>query len=224
MLRKIVVGLAMFSVMGSVLAADSMERSVQQLQREWAMILYQGSESEQEAAFEILSQRAHALTTQSPKHAEPLVWEGIILSTYAGAKGGLSALTLVAEARERLQQAEQINPHALNGSVYTSLGSLYYQVPGWPIGFGDDDKAEVYLKRALEINPNGIDPNYFYGDFLIDQRRYKEAVTVLRHALDAPKRPNRPLADAGRRDETHAKLAQAQEQLNTMASNDPASW
>jgi hypothetical protein len=56
-----------------------------------------------------------------------------------------------------------IDPRALQGSAYTSLGSLYYQVPGWPIGFGDDKRAEAMLLKALEINPDGIDPNYFYG-------------------------------------------------------------
>ena len=186
------------------------------------MIHYRAPESEQERAFEILSERAATLSAQYPERAEPLVWEGIILSTYAGAKGGLGALSIVTEARDRLQQAEKIEHDVLNGSIYTSLGSLYYQVPGWPLGFGDDAVAERYLQLALQINPNGIDPNYFYGDFLIEQRRFKEAVKVLQHALQAEKRPHRPLADAGRRDEIHAKLIYAEEQLNT--ANDLASW
>ena len=101
----------------------------------------------------------------------------------------------------------------LNGSIYTSLGSLYYQVPGWPIGFGNDDKAEKYLKKALALNPDGIDANFFYGDYLLEEGRYQEAVAALEKALHAPARPEREIADAGRRAEIQAKLKQAKDEL-----------
>ena len=35
------------------------------------------------------------------------------------------------------------------GSAYTSLGTLYFKVPGWPVGFGDEEKAEELLRKAL---------------------------------------------------------------------------
>ena len=38
------------------------------------------------------------------------------------------------EAKARLEIAIQAGSAALDGSAYTSLGSLYYQVPGWPVG------------------------------------------------------------------------------------------
>jgi hypothetical protein len=34
-------------------------------------------------------------------------------------------------------------------------------VPGWPIAYGDTNKADALLKKALVINPNTIDANYF---------------------------------------------------------------
>ena len=71
-------------------------------------------------------------------------------------------------------------------SAYTSLGSLYYQVPGWPVGFGNKAKAEQLLKQALAINPNGIDPNFFYGDYLLEQGRKAEARQALDKALVMP--------------------------------------
>jgi predicted Zn-dependent peptidase len=96
---------------------------------------------------------------------------------------------------------------ALSGSAYTSLGSLYYQVPGWPLGFGDDAKARELLDTALALNPDGIDPNYFLGDYLYRQRDYDGARKALEHALKAPARPDRPLADEGRRAEIKDLLA-----------------
>ncbi len=93
-----------------------------------------------------------------------LVWRGIVLSTWAGAQGGLGALEL-GQARQGLP-GEGHRPRsqgALQGSAYTSLGSLYYQVPGWPMGFGDDDKADQLLQQALALNPAGDRPQVLLG-------------------------------------------------------------
>ena len=91
--------------------------------------------------------------TRTRTRAEALIWEGIIESSYAGAKGGLGALSLCKEARGNLEAALKLDPKALDGSAYTSLGTLYYKVPGFPVGFGDDDKAGKLLQKALEAEP-----------------------------------------------------------------------
>jgi len=191
-----------------------MSEKLAEIQKAWAVAKYQTPESEQEKAFEALAGKARKLVADHPDHAEPKVWLAIVLSTEAGVNGGLSALGLVKEARSLLEAAEQIDPDVLDGSVYTSLGSLYYQVPGWPLAFGDDEKAEAYLRKALKVNPQGIDANYFYGDFLLSDYRPKEAIKYLRQAKAAPPRPQRPIADAGRHKEIEAALAKAQQMLD----------
>lgn len=78
------------------------------------------------------------------------------------------------------------------------------------MGFGDDEKAEKLLKQALAINPTGIDPNFFYGDFLLDQGDKAQAKVYLDKALAAlaaPARPGREVADEGRRMEIRERLA-----------------
>jgi len=65
------------------------------------------------------------------------------------------------------------------------------------------------LQKALAINPRGIDPNYFYGEYLIETGKPADAVAYLERALGAPTRPGRDLADAGRRDEAKVLLAKA---------------
>jgi tetratricopeptide (TPR) repeat protein len=183
------------------------------VQKQWAEANYATPEKEQEQAFEALQNQARKLAKQYPGSAEPMVWLAIVLSTDAGVTGGLGALGKVKEARRLLESALQIDATVLDGSAYTSLGSLYYQVPGWPIGFGDDEKAESNLKKALAINPDGIDPNYFYGDFMLEQDNYTEAVRYLEKANAAPPRTDRPLADLGRKREISAKLALARSKL-----------
>ena len=121
------------------------------------------------------------------------------MSTLAEKKGGIGALSLVNEAKLKLEKAERIDPTVLGGSVYASLGSLYAKVPGWPIGFGSDKKAEKYFKKALAINPDGLDINYFYAEFLAENDEEALALSHLEQALHAPKMVGRPLADEGRR-------------------------
>ncbi|MEH8126668.1 tetratricopeptide repeat protein [Aeromonas veronii] len=177
------------------------------IQQQWAVCQYQQSGKAKESCFETLSTQAEAASAKEPFRADLLIWSAIVKSTWAGAKGGLGALGLVKEAKAKLELALKQDPKALDGSAYTSLGSLYYQVPGWPVGFGDDEKAEQLLKQALAINPDGIDPNFFYGDFLLDQGRKAEAKTYLDKALAAPARPGREVADEGRRMEIRDRLA-----------------
>jgi tetratricopeptide (TPR) repeat protein len=185
----------------TVAFAATPEELIKPLQDRWAQIKYQLPEKQQEAAYHELAAQARVLREANPSAAEIHIWEGIIVSTEAGAKGGLGALSLCKEAKARLDEALRLNDKALAGSAYTSLATLYAKVPGWPIGFGNHDKAEEYFKKALAINPTGIDPNYFYGEYLADRGRHTEARTVLETALKAPARAGRELADSGRRAE-----------------------
>lgn len=172
------------------------------IQKQWASANYlMEDEDQQIAAFETLIAKADALTKKHPDNAEYWIWLGITQSTFAGVKGGLGALEYAENARDALEKALEINPDALNGSAYTSLGTLYHKVPGWPIGFGSDKTARKMLKKAIEINPEGIDPNFFYGEFLYNKRKYKDAKKHLVAAKGAPARPDRPVADAERQKE-----------------------
>ncbi len=179
------------------------------LQTRWGEIKHNTATAEKEKAFLALIGDAEKLTV-AYQSAPFLIWEGIIRSTYASVKGGLGALDQVKQAKKLFEQSIALQPDALNGAAYTSLGSLYYQVPGWPVGFGDDKKANEMLLKGLSYNPDGIDSNYFYGDYLLDQKQYKKAVVALEKALKAPARPGRESADAGRRAEASAALAKAQ--------------
>ena len=213
MLRSLLLLCAFLISLPALALSENTAENLKLLQTRWAEINYQVPAAEKETDFAKLSAQAATMVRQDPA-AELLIWQGIILSTYAGAKGGLGALDLVKQAKGSLEQAIKVDPAALDGSAYTSLGALYYQVPGWPVGFGDDEQAEVLLKKALTMNPDGIDPNYFYGDYLAREKRYSEGRVVLEKALVAPDRPGREVADSGRRAEVKALLAKVQSELD----------
>jgi tetratricopeptide (TPR) repeat protein len=193
-----------FATFSSIAQAQD---TVHDLQKEWAIANYQLEGDAQLDAFEALKEDALRFTTEHPEDADGWVWSGIIKSTYAGAKGGLGALKLAKSARKDLEKAIEIDGTAMNGSAYSTLGTLYFSVPGWPLGFGSDKKAEQMLRKGLELNPDGIDSNYFFAQFMRDQNNQAEARTYYLKARTAAPRPDRPLADQGRQLDIDTALA-----------------
>ena len=97
--------------------AGTVEEDVVQLQHDWEVIRYQTPASEREKRFEALAARAHQIVEAQPQRAEPLVWEGIIVSSWAGEKGGLGALGLVKRAKAIYESAIQLDAKVLDGSA-----------------------------------------------------------------------------------------------------------
>ncbi len=148
---------------------------------------------------------------------EATIWVGIITSEQASmaSQNGspLKALVLAKRARDILEKVEKIDPVTLDAAAPTSLGVLYYRVPEFPLGFGDKSKARHYLKEAIRNAPNGLDANYFYGDFLYDQHEYPEAIMVLKRALTLPVLSERPIWDQSRRKAIQELLAKMQNNI-----------
>ena len=116
-------------------------------------------------------------------------------------------MDIAERARSAALAAAKIDDTALDAGAYTALGVLYYKVPGWPIGFGNDKTAKAYLDKALALAPQAMDTNYFYGDFMIEQGDKERARAYLEKALEAPPHPGHEDADAGRRIEIENDLA-----------------
>ncbi len=182
------------------------------LQREWARINYDVPESERADAMAKLVTSCDDASTETAA-VESVIWCGIVRSTYAGLASPFSAMKYAKAARKDFEKAIEMDAAALSGSAYTSLGTLYFKVPGWPVGFGSNDEAEKYLQKGLAINPDGIDPNYFYGEYLYEQGDYAKSREHLLKAQSAPARPDRPLADRGRQAEVQALLSQVEKKL-----------
>lgn len=205
-LTGLAVAASLVVLMPKAAHAAGVDEAVAELQHDWEVIRYQTPQAEREKRFEALATKARKVSETYPDRAEPLVWEGIIVSSWAGEKGGLGALGLVKQAKGLYEQAIAINGKVLDGSAYNSLGVLYYKVPGWPVGFGDKAKAKELLQTALAINPKGIDPNFFYADYLFETKQPEQPLPYLERALQAPPRPGRQVADAGRREEIRALI------------------
>ena len=213
----IILSLTLFSIAAISQNSGDMQEdisaTISSLQSRWATANYELKGDKQLKAFEQLIADVETATDEQANEAGIWVWSGIIKSTFAGVKGGLGALKYAKAAKVDLDQSISIDGSVLQGSAYTSLGTLYYQVPGWPIGFGDDEKAEELLEQAIAINPDGIDSNYFYAQYLLGEKQFSKAKQHLLTAQKAAPRPQRPLADLGRQAEIAALLAEAQKNL-----------
>src|SRR5690606_33319010 len=188
-------------------------QDVESIAQKWAEIKYQQPDKAVQIKLldDLATEVARLAADKGEKDGvEYRVWQGAILSTKASMVGGLSALGDVRKARDVLEAALKKDPAAGNGYGAAVLAALYGKVPGWPIAFGDEDKAQALFNRALKVAPDDIDVNYLYGAFLVDERRYKEAEAVLKKAMAAPPRAQRVLADKGRR----AEIEQALERVS----------
>ena len=199
--------LALHAASAAAAQKPTMNDAVLDVAHKWAHIMYQvQDEDRKEDQLKSLAGVTEKLVADYPGHAEPLIWDSVVTSSEARFANPFSALGLAKQARDMLEQAGRIDYHALDGAVPASLGTLYFMVPGFPIGFGDNDKARRYLEEAVAISPNGIDANFLYGDFLFRQKEYDNAAAALKRVLDAPHVRNRPVWDAGRRIEAQAIL------------------
>jgi tetratricopeptide (TPR) repeat protein len=190
-------------------SAVSLNPETKDIADRWAAVTYTQPEESRKADLKKLTAQAEALLSTYPDDENLLTWVGIISASYAGEVGGLKALKIVKKAKKHLEKAININPDALNGGARTTLGTLYYQVPGWPIGFGNKDKAEKLLTESANDFPDDLNTLYFLGSFLADRKRYKEALSVMNHAASINPQENSLVADTGR-------LAQIRETLSTL--------
>jgi tetratricopeptide (TPR) repeat protein len=201
------------------LMASELNASIASLENDWANAYYQPDEASQKQAYPKLLEQAVVLLKRYPNAAEPKIWLATILATNAAFEPPLTALSNLKNAKDLLEAAIKINPKALDGSAYVTLGTLYYMLPGWPVSFGDDEMAEEYLKSSLEINPDGIDANYFYADFLFRQDRTAEAEVFFQKAVEAPVRKMQVYADTQLQNEAKLALNHAQQRKSNAEKN-----
>ncbi len=184
--------------------------SIQKIESAWARIYYQQNSDQQKIYYLKLIKQSKELSQKFPQAVEPKIWHAILLSTNAAYEPPINALSSLNKAKELLEEAINQHPEALEGSAFVTLGTLYYMTPSWPISFGNPQIAERLLKKGLQINPNGIDSNYFYADYLLSQNREDEAEKYFEKASKAPIRKEQFFADTQLQKDAKIALLDAQ--------------
>lgn len=179
----------------SPVIASPLKNTIDGLESEWAHIYYGMPKAQQAIAYQQLLEKTVKLAGQYPDNPDVLYWQAVAKANYAAYQSELAALDTIHEVRDLLQKVIAINPETMEGSAYVVLGTLYHLTPPWPIAFGDDDKANELLQAALKINPDGIDSNYFYGNYLLSEDHLEEAERHFAKAMAAPVRPEQVYVD-----------------------------
>ncbi len=177
------------------LFANSLTPEINQIESQWAAVYYSEKSSDQKTQYLSLIKSAKKLAKDNPGAMEPIIWQAILIATNAAYQSPFKALESITTAKELLEYSIKESPAALDGAAQVALGTLYYMTPGWPISFGSEKKAESLFKKALSINPNTIDSNYFYADYLLTQGDINTAQTYFQKAIASPTRPHQQYAD-----------------------------
>ena len=94
---------------------------------------------------------------------------------YADTQSLAKGLTLMAQARDELLTAIDIDPRGQEGNAQAWLGFMYFAVPPWPVSFRSKKKSADYFQQALTISDTSLSNNYLYTQVLIWQKQYPEA-------------------------------------------------
>jgi tetratricopeptide (TPR) repeat protein len=211
--RSALLLLLTWSFSAASLAGDSLHPEVSQLRTDWdqANFVLQG-DAQKQALLELV-ERCDPLLEKLAENQAALTWCGIVKSSYAGHAGALSAMKYAKAARTDLEAALKLGEGGMAGAANTSLGTLYFKVPGWPIGFGNEDKARELLETGLAADPSDLDANFFMADFLIEEGELEAARSFLEQAAVATANPDREVAYTGRQTEIVAMLESIDKKL-----------
>jgi len=177
------------------LSAADLQPEINRIESQWASLYYAQNNSEQKRLYPLLLKKIELLARKNPNSIEPVIWQAIVIATNAAFETPFKALESINTAKNLLEHSIEKQADALEGAALVVLGTLYYMTPGWPISFGDEKKAESLFKRALKINPTGIDTNYFYADYLLTQEKLDSAQQYFKRATSLPARPQQYFAD-----------------------------
>ena len=137
-------------------------------------------------ALRTLRQQAQQATRECPQCSNSWLELGIVSRELARTESGISGLKLARLSRQSLTRALRLDRDAGKGQALAYLGLLYHETPGWPFSFGDDEKAELLLKKALSLHPDNALSNLAYAEFCYDRQDFDKSRQYLHTAMQLP--------------------------------------
>lgn len=177
----------------NIASATELSDEINNIEYSWAKIYYSKQNSaEKQAGYQTLIDKVRTLKKQFPASKEAIFWEANLLASRAEHDNLLRALFTVKQAIDLLKSVIASDATTLDGAALVTLAIIYSEIP---LPFKDKIKAEKLFKKALQINPKSVDPNYFYAKFLRSSNRNSEAKKYFRLASRALIRSEQQYAD-----------------------------
>jgi tetratricopeptide (TPR) repeat protein len=143
------------------------------------------SNEDKKAAFGNGKEAGIRAISLNPAGVEGYFWYAVNLGEWGQANGIMNSLEQVKPMKKALEKSVVINPNYDNGGGYRVLGRLYFKAPS-VISVGDNKKSIEYLKKALAKDTTHKLTILFLAETLMDEGEYKEALSYLEQAANAP--------------------------------------
>ena len=104
-----------------------------------------------------------------------LYWKAVAIGKLSEESGILNALRMTRPMEQLFLRVIALDENFDSAGAHKALGRMYYKLPGFPISFGNKEKALFHLKRAHTLFPNDIITRAFYAEVLLDMGRVQEA-------------------------------------------------
>lgn len=179
-------GLMLFLLLlGNARAEAPMDRALERIRHEWATVVFGVAPEKRAPALETLSEMARGVAGRYPDSAQPIAWEGIVLASYADARGPVFGYFAAQRSRDLLLEAGRREPSSLAGFGFAALAGLYWNAAPWPLSFGDRSVARAYLAQAGATAPDTVEAHLRLAELHLDQGDTGGAARSAQRALAA---------------------------------------
>lgn len=134
-----------------------------------------------------------AVETQ-PEGVEGRYWYALTIGRLGEARGILRSLSAASDMRRELETVLELAPD--HAGAHFALGMLYHRLPGWPLSFGDNNRALELMSAAVELAPDNTTYRLGLAELLLDLRRRDDAISQLETIIEMPLTPDEPVESA----------------------------
>jgi len=152
------------------------------------LFYWQGSHTKGTKAKLVIFEKGIRYAQEGVERAKDCVpchfWLGVSYAKYGEAKGILHSLDLVPHVRREMELVRKLDPSYDYGGADRVLGRLLHKLPA--MNGGDNEKAIVHLRKAIEIGPGLLMNQRFLAEVLISEGKKDEAKALLEHVIAVP--------------------------------------
>jgi len=115
-----------------------------------------------------------------------LYWKAVAMGKLSQDMGILNALRMTRHMEKLFLHVIALDENYDEAGGHKALGHMYNKLPGFPISFGNKEKALSHLKRAHQLFPDDIITRAFYAEALFDMGKKHEAREHAAFILSVP--------------------------------------
>ena len=156
------------------------------LQSQWTIIKQMEPSHNKQSKLNNLTMTASQMVLNNPGNPNYLHWEAQVYLLQIENSNKFKSISYAKHARNSLLEAIKLSQGKLKGNIYSTLGYLYLVSPKLSLSLKSKSKEQYYLLKGLQLNPDGLQSNYYYALYLLNKGHGSEiAQEYLIKALNA---------------------------------------